>query len=61
MLICADYASMELRAAAHIFGDSAMTSAFEQGLDLHAITAARMARKDPKDVTKEERARARRQ
>ena len=55
MLIFADYASMELRAAAHIFGDPAMTRAFEQGQDLHAITAARMARKDPKDVTKEER------
>ena len=55
VLICADYASMELRAAAHIFGDSAMTRAFEEGQDLHAITAARMARKDPKDVTKEER------
>jgi DNA polymerase-1 len=55
VLICADYASMELRAAAHIFGDRAMTRAFEEGQDLHAITAARMARKDPKDVTKEER------
>jgi DNA polymerase I len=55
VLICADYASMELRAAAHIFRDSVMTAAFEQGLDLHAITAARMARKDPADVTKEER------
>jgi DNA polymerase-1 len=55
VLICADYASMELRAAAHIFSDRAMTRAFEEGQDLHAITAARMARKDPKDETKEER------
>ena len=55
VLICADYSSMELRAAAHIFADPAMTSAFEEGQDLHAITAARMARKDPKDVTKEQR------
>ena len=46
---------MELRAAAHIFGDKAMTRAFENGEDLHAITAARMLRKDPRDVTKEER------
>jgi DNA polymerase I len=55
VLICADYASMELRAAAHIFGDSAMTSAFEQGLDLHTITATRMTGKNPAEVTKEER------
>jgi DNA polymerase I len=55
VLICADYSSMELRAAAHIFGDPAMTSAFEDGLDLHAITAARMTGKDPAEVTTEER------
>jgi DNA polymerase-1 len=55
VLICADYASMELRAAAHIFGDPTMTRAFEEGLDLHAITAARMAGKNPADVTPEER------
>jgi DNA polymerase-1 len=55
VLICADYSSMELRAAAHIFDDSAMTSAFEQGLDLHNITAARMTGKDPAEVTTEER------
>jgi DNA polymerase-1 len=55
VLICADYSSMELRAAAHIFGDSAMTSAFEDGLDLHRITAARMTGKALADVTPEER------
>jgi DNA polymerase-1 len=55
VLIGADYASMELRAAAHIFGDKAMTSAFENGEDLHTLTATRMTAKDPKDVTKEER------
>ena len=55
VLIVADYASMELRAAAHISGDHAMTEAFEQGLDLHRLTAARMAGKDPAEVTDEER------
>ena len=55
VLICADYTAMELRAAAHIFGDKAMTRAFENGEDLHAITAARMLHKDPRDVSKEER------
>ena len=46
---------MELRAAAHISGDTAMTEAFEQGLDLHKITAARMTGKTPEEVTDEER------
>ena len=55
VLIVADYASMELRAAAHISGDAAMTEAFEQGLDLHRLTAAKMLGKDPSEVTPEER------
>jgi DNA polymerase-1 len=55
VLIVADYASMELRAAAHISDDCAMTAAFEKGLDLHRITAARMLGKTPEEVTAEER------
>ena len=46
---------MELRAAAHISGDGAMTDAFKRGLDLHRITAARMSGKNTDDVTPEER------
>jgi DNA polymerase-1 len=56
LIVVADYASMELRAAAHISGDKGMRRAFEQGLDLHRITAARMTGKAPADVTDEERA-----
>jgi DNA polymerase-1 len=41
VLVVADYSSMELRAAAHISGDRAMAEVFEQGLDLHKITASR--------------------
>ena len=58
VLVVADYSSMELRAAAHISGDRAMTEAFEQGLDLHRLTASRMTGgngKDPAEVTDEER------
>lgn len=51
----ADFSSMELRAAAHISGDRAMTAAFAQGLDLHKITASRIFGKKPEDVAKEER------
>ena len=55
VFVVADYSSMELRAAAYISGDHAMTEAFEQGLDLHRLTAARMTGKDPAEVTDEER------
>jgi DNA polymerase-1 len=54
-LVVADYSSMELRAAAHISGDFAMTRAFEEGLDLHRITAARMSSRGLEEVTGEER------
>ena len=55
VLIAADYNNMEMRAAAHISGDREMTGAFEQGLDLHRITASRVTGKDPAVVTNEER------
>ena len=55
VFVVADYSSMELRAAAHISGDVAMREAFENGLDLHKITAARMTGKALDDVTAEER------
>jgi DNA polymerase-1 len=54
-LIVADYSSMELRAAAYISGDAAMKRAFDEGLDLHRITAARMSGKSLEEVTAEER------
>ena len=43
VFVVADYSSMELRAAAYISRDTAMTKAFEEGRDLHRITAARYA------------------
>jgi DNA polymerase-1 len=55
VLVVADYSSMELRAAAHISGDRAMTKAFEEGRDLHRVTAARVTGKALEDVTAEER------
>ena len=55
VLIVADYASMELRAAAFVSGDPVMTRAFEEGQDLHNITAARMLSITPDQVSKEER------
>jgi DNA polymerase I len=55
VLVVADYGSMEMRAAAHASGDIAMREAFENGLDLHRVTAARMTGKTLADVTPEER------
>ena len=55
VFVVADYSSMELRAAAHISNDRAMTEAFKNGLDLHKITAARMTGKALTDVTPEDR------
>ena len=55
VFIVADYASMELHAAAYISSDRAMTEAFEQGLDLHKLTASRMTGKHPDDINEEER------
>ena len=55
VLVVGDFNAMELRAAAYISGDHAMTEAFEQGLDLHKITASRMTGKPLEAVTDEER------
>jgi DNA (cytosine-5)-methyltransferase 1 len=55
VFVVADYGSMELRAAASISGDRAMTAVFEQELDLHKITASRMTGKNLAAVTDEER------
>ena len=55
VLIVADYSLMEMRAAAYISGDRAMAAAFEQGLDLHKITASRMTGRDLAEVTADER------
>jgi DNA polymerase-1 len=55
LLVVRDFNAMELRAAAYISGDHAMTEAFERGLDLHKITAARITGKRLEDVTAEDR------
>jgi DNA polymerase I len=58
MLIGADYSQMELRAAAEVSGDMALRDVYVHNLDLHDITAARMAGVSPDEVTKEQRNRA---
>lgn len=45
-----DHSQIELRLACHISGDPYMLSLFEQGIDLHLGTAARIGRKDVNDT-----------
>ncbi len=55
ILLAADYSQIELRIIAHLSGDQVMQSAFRNGLDIHADTAARVYSVDIKDVTAEMR------
>lgn len=42
LLLSADYSQIELRVMASLSGDPAMTEAFNEGLDIHTATAARV-------------------
>jgi DNA polymerase-1 len=53
MLVKADYSQIELRIAAKIANERAMIAAYEQGEDLHILTARRLTGKD--EITKEDR------
>ena len=55
ILLAADYSQIELRIIAHLSGDYAMQSAFREGLDIHADTAARIYGVAIEDVTSEMR------
>jgi DNA polymerase-1 len=54
-LVSADYSQIELRLMAHFSGDPALVQAFEQGGDVHVLTAARIAGCAPAQVTPEQR------
>lgn len=55
ILLAADYSQIELRIITHLSGDSAMSEAFREGLDIHAATAARVYKVPIKEVTKDMR------
>ncbi|HNW30420.1 MAG TPA: DNA polymerase I, partial [Spirochaetota bacterium] len=42
VLLSADYSQIELRVAAHLSGDANMIRAFNDGIDIHAMTASEM-------------------
>ncbi|PIZ29392.1 MAG: DNA polymerase I [Alphaproteobacteria bacterium CG_4_10_14_0_8_um_filter_53_9] len=54
-MLAADYSQIELRLLAHFSGSQALKQAFEDGLDIHAYTAALVAGKEIDGVSKEER------
>jgi len=58
ILVSFDYSQIELRILAHMCGDEELRKAFEQGLDIHAATSARVFNVDLGDVTPEMRRRA---
>ncbi|MFI5206561.1 MAG: DNA polymerase I [Gemmatimonadales bacterium] len=56
--VVADYSQIELRLLAHLSGDPAFVEAFRKGGDIHRQTAAVIFGVDAKDVSAEQRARA---
>lgn len=50
-IFSADYSQIELRIMAHLAGESALIEAFNQGLDIHAQTAATVFGVPPEEVT----------
>lgn len=60
LFFSADYSQIELRVMAHLSGDKHMIEAFEHGYDIHAATAAKIYGKEMKDVTRDERTKAKR-
>ncbi|RME96073.1 MAG: DNA polymerase I, partial [Bacteroidetes bacterium] len=55
VLLAADYSQIELRLIAEISGDEAMLEAFQQGLDIHRATAARVFDTPYEEVSREQR------
>jgi len=56
----ADYSQIELRVMAHLSQDENMIHAFENGIDVHASTAAKVYAKEVDEVTRDERTKAKR-
>lgn len=55
VLVSADYSQIELRLLAHMSGDEQLIKAFNEGDDIHAITAAQILGKSVSEVTSAER------
>lgn len=57
-ILSADYSQVELRLVASISEDEAMLEAFNQGMDIHTATAARVFDVKPEEVSREQRSQA---
>jgi DNA polymerase-1 len=55
VFLVADYSQIELRILAHLSNDPGLVDAFEQDLDIHSATAARINNVDPDSVTADQR------
>jgi DNA polymerase-1 len=55
VLVSADWSQLDLRILAHFSGDARLVSAFLEGADVHARTAAQIFDVAPADVTTEQR------
>ncbi|MCB2226796.1 MAG: DNA polymerase I [Desulfarculaceae bacterium] len=58
LMLSADYSQIELKVLAHLSQDPLLLEDMAHGLDVHTQTASRLFEVEPKDVTKEMRARA---
>ncbi|MEX1190857.1 MAG: DNA polymerase I [Brumimicrobium sp.] len=58
LLMAADYSQIELRIIASLSGDQNMIDAFQNGLDIHAATAAKVYGVNIDEVTREQRSNA---
>lgn len=58
VFVISDYSQMQIRIAAEISGDQTMLDAYEQGMDLHSLTASRVSGVAIDEVTKAMRSEA---
>ncbi len=58
LILSADYSQIELRIMAELSGDPAMFEAFENGIDIHAVTASNVYHVEMEEVTREMRDKA---
>jgi DNA polymerase-1 len=55
VLVSADYSQFELRLAAYLAGDEELIEMFNNGLDVHTLTAAQVYNREPDEVSKQMR------
>ena len=55
VILSADYSQIELRIMAHLSCDTHLINAFRDGLDVHAMTAAKIFGVTPEEVTSDQR------